>query len=67
MFDKILARIADSLESAGMPYMIIGGQVLLALQAFDDAADVKNFLATFRQVLNGKTSDPSCQLSLTNS
>lgn len=29
MFDETLARIAASLESAGIPYMIIGGQAVL--------------------------------------
>ncbi len=31
--------------------MIIGRQVLLLLKAFDDAADVKNFLTAFRQII----------------
>ena len=29
MFDKALARIGASLEAAGIPYMIIGGQAVL--------------------------------------
>ena len=29
MFDKALARIGASLEKAGIPYMIIGGQAVL--------------------------------------
>lgn len=29
MFDKVLARIGASLEKAGIPYMIIGGQAVL--------------------------------------
>ena len=29
MFDETLARIAGALESAGIPYMIIGGQIIL--------------------------------------
>ena len=29
MFDETLVRIAGALESAGIPYMIIGGQAVL--------------------------------------
>ena len=29
MFDQIIARVGASLDQAGLPYMIIGGQAVL--------------------------------------